>query len=82
MQRERLRLAVSLARWPDLARAMPELDLVPVTPEIARAAVVLPGDLHKDPADRMIVATARELGATLLTKDACLLDYPHVRSLW
>ena len=82
VQRERLRLAVSLERWLDLARAMPELDLVPVTPEIARAAVALPGDLHEDPADRMIVATARELGATLLTKDARLLDYPHVRSLW
>ena len=82
VQRERLRLAVSLERWLSLARAMPELDLVPVTPEIAHAAVALPGDLHKDPADRMIVATARELGATLLTKDVRLLDYPHVRSLW
>ncbi len=82
VQRERLRLAVSLERWLNLARAMPELDLVPVTPKIAHAAVALPGDLHKDPADRMIVATARELGATLLTKDVRLLDYPHVRSLW
>ena len=55
---------------------------MPVTPGIARAAVALPDDLHEDPADRMIVATARELGAALLTKDARLLDYPHVRSLW
>ncbi len=57
--------------------------IVPVTTGIARAAaVVLPGGPHEEPADRMIVATARELGATLLTKDARLLDYPHVRSLW
>ena len=82
VQRGRLRLAVGLERWLALARALPELDLVPVTPGIARAAVALPDDLHEDPADRMIVATARELGATLLTKDARLLDYPHVRSLW
>ncbi len=56
--------------------------IVPVTTGIARAAAGLPGGLHEDPADRMIVATARELGATLMTKDARLLDYPHVRSLW
>ena len=55
---------------------------MPVTTGIARVAAVLPGGPHEDPADRMIVATARELGATLMTKDARLLDCPRVRSLW
>ncbi len=56
--------------------------IMPVTTGIARVAAVLPGGPHEDPADRMIVATARELGATLMTKDARLLDCPRVRSLW
>ena len=80
VRRERLRLAVGLERWLDLAKATPEIELVPVTAEIAYAAVTLPGGLHEDPADRLIVATAREPGATLITKDARLLDDPHVRT--
>jgi PIN domain nuclease of toxin-antitoxin system len=35
----------------------------------------LPGDLHGDPADRMLVATARRVGATLVTRDGRILDY-------
>ena len=42
---------------------------------IAIASTRLPGDLHGDPADRLIVATARAHGATLMTKDSKLLAY-------
>jgi PIN domain nuclease of toxin-antitoxin system len=42
----------------------------------------LPGDFHRDPADQIIVATAREHNATLITGDQRILDYPHVRTLW
>ena len=46
-----------------------------MTPEIAVESTCLPGELHGDPADRIIAATARELGATLVTADRKLLDY-------
>lgn len=42
----------------------------------------LPGSFHADPADRMIVATARHHGLTLLTADAAIRAYPHLRTLW
>ncbi|MFY8131251.1 MAG: PIN domain-containing protein, partial [Burkholderiaceae bacterium] len=42
----------------------------------------LPGDFHKDPADRMIVATARKLAAALVTKDEKIRSYAHVKTVW
>ena len=44
----------------------------------------MPGELHGDPADRLIAATARHLGAVLLTEDQLLLDYGkagHIKTL-
>jgi PIN domain nuclease of toxin-antitoxin system len=61
--------------WVRNALATPGLILAPLTPEIAIASTRLPGDLHGDPADRLIVATARVHGATLMTKDSKLLAY-------
>lgn len=61
--------------WIREALATPGLRLAPLTPEIAVASTRLPGFLHGDPADRIIVATARHLGAALLTKDRGLLAY-------
>lgn len=49
--------------------------LAALSPEIAIESTRLPGDFHKDPADRMIAATARSLGAMLLTRDEKLLTY-------
>ncbi|MDQ5917640.1 MAG: hypothetical protein QG660_751, partial [Pseudomonadota bacterium] len=46
-----------------------------LSPEIAVASTRLPGEIHADPADRIIVATARHLGATLVTADGLLLAY-------
>jgi PIN domain nuclease of toxin-antitoxin system len=48
---------------------------------IARLAVELPDPLHADPADRIIIATALSLGATVVTKDTKILAYPHVKTL-
>ncbi|MCB1127258.1 MAG: type II toxin-antitoxin system VapC family toxin [Verrucomicrobiae bacterium] len=47
---------------------------------IAAEAYRLPGEFHRDPADRILVATARLEGWTLVTADRRILDYPHVRS--
>ncbi len=55
----------------------------PLTPSAAIAASALPGSLHGDPADRLLIATARELKLTLMTRDREILAYGgagHVRT--
>ncbi len=58
--------------------------LADLTPEVFVASSFLPGSIHKDPADRIIIATAREYGMTILTRDQKILDYAdqgHVNAL-
>jgi PIN domain nuclease of toxin-antitoxin system len=59
--------------WMREALALPGVQLVPLEPEIAVASTRLPFEMHPDPADRILVATARHLGATLVTADKALL---------
>ena len=59
--------------WIRDALSRPGVTLVPLEPEIAVASTRLPFDMHPDPADRILVATARQLGATLVTADQALL---------
>jgi PIN domain nuclease of toxin-antitoxin system len=54
---------------------------IPLTPAIAEAAVSLPRDFPADLADRLIYATAVELGVRLVTKDRRLRDHPHPRAI-
>ena len=61
---------------------MQGLRLVPLTPRIAHQSTILPGSFHDDPADQIIVATAREEGATILTRDERMLGYEHVKGIW
>lgn len=49
--------------------------VAPAEPAVAVAGTRLPGELHGDPADRLIVATARHLGAALVAADTALLAY-------
>lgn len=79
--KRRLTLGADVSTWLTKVMAHPSLRFVSVTPEIALEAVNLPGVFHPDPADRIIVATARLLGLPLVTADAKILDYPHVVSL-
>jgi PIN domain nuclease of toxin-antitoxin system len=55
--------------------ARPGFRAVPLEPEVALSASYLPGNFHRDPADRLLIATARELGAPLVTRDRRILDY-------
>ncbi len=71
----RIRLAKDCLEWVTEALAVPGFALAPLTPEVAVGASRLPGDFHGDPADRILVATARALGAVLVTKDRRILDY-------
>jgi PIN domain nuclease of toxin-antitoxin system len=80
----RVALPMSIRGWVNEALSKPGVSLLPLTPEIAIESSNLPGNLHGDPADRILVATARSWNATLLTKDQRLIDYSkqrHVRVL-
>jgi PIN domain nuclease of toxin-antitoxin system len=71
----RLELNLSCAEWVEQALATPGLSLLPLTTQIALESSRLPGRCHGDPADRILLATARITGARFMTKDEKLLDY-------
>lgn len=77
----RLDLGRPISQWFALALDYPGVQLLELTPEVAIDANNLPGELHKDPADRIIVATARTRGCELLTADHKIRHYPHVKVL-
>ena len=78
VERGRLRLPMAVDQWLHAALAYPGMTLLPLTPEIAADACCLPGSFHNDPADQIIVATARAHGSQLVTMDRRILAYPHV----
>ena len=75
----RLALKMSCTEWVNQALATPGLSLLLLTSEIAIESSRLPGEIHADPADRILIATARITGAQLLTADQRLLDYGRQR---
>jgi PIN domain nuclease of toxin-antitoxin system len=79
----RLELDRDVGVWVSQALAKPALEVLPLTAEIAVAAgrLGLEG-FHGDPADRLIVATAREHGVPLVTKDAAIRGFPGVQTIW
>lgn len=82
VQRAKLVLAIDVTRWLAVVATIASVRFMPVDNDIALQSVDLPGQFHKDPADRIIVATARQLGAPLVTKDEKILTYPHVKTIW
>jgi PIN domain nuclease of toxin-antitoxin system len=75
----RVELSTPCEQWVRDALAIPGLSVAPLTPEIALASSRLPEPFHGDPADRIIVATARALGARLVTRDSKILAYSRKR---
>jgi PIN domain nuclease of toxin-antitoxin system len=78
-QRGRVALPMNVRTWVDQALSKPGIAVAQLTPEIMIESVHLPGEMHGDPADRMLVATARVQGATLLSKDEQLIRYSRLR---
>jgi len=72
-------LSLPCEQWVREAIETPGLILAPLTPEIALDSTRLPGHFHGDPADRIIVATARRAGAKLLTRDQSMIEYGRQR---
>ncbi len=78
VERGRLRLPMPTDQWLHAALAYPGMRLLDLTPDIAADACRLPGTFHRDPADQIIVATARAHGSELVTLDQRILAYTHV----
>ena len=75
VEKGRLRLGHEVGAWIEAALDLPGFVLAPIEPAIAVDSVRLPGRFHADPADRMIVATARRRGVPLVTADRAILSY-------
>ena len=81
-EKGRIGISCNPEEWIAEALVMTKLRLVPLTPAIAYRSTSLPQPFHDDPGDQIIVATAREENATILTKDKLIQAYSHVRTLW
>ena len=75
VSRGRLQLLIRPERWFANLFEAPGVKLADLSSDLLIASSFLPGKPPKDPTDRILVATARELGATLVTRDRALLDY-------
>ena len=77
----RLELPCPLQEWFYVALSYPGIRLIELTPEIAIESTKLPGEFHRDPADQIIVATARLYDSPLITSDSKILKYPYVKTV-
>jgi PIN domain nuclease of toxin-antitoxin system len=78
----RLSLNMDIDSWLHHISTIEQLRFVPVNNKVVVESTRLPGEFHKDPADRMIVALARVLSAPLVTADEKILNYQHVLTIW
>lgn len=77
--RGRLAFPDTAGPWLQQALGYPGVQLLPLSPEVAVESTQLPGTFHRDPADQIIVATARLHGCPLVTLDRKIRSYPHVQ---
>jgi len=75
VSRNRLGLSTTPERWFQRLLAIEGVQMAELSPAILIASSFLPGEPPRDPADRIILATARDLGAALVTRDRLLLKY-------
>jgi len=82
VEKQQLVLDRPVQHWIERALALPGLTVAELTPAILIESCGLPQPFHGDPADQIIVATARHLRATVVTGDRKLRDYGHVQTVW
>ena len=82
VEKQQLILDRPIDQWLDEAVTVPGLGLWELTRPILVHSCELPPPFHGDPADQILVATARRHGAVLVTKDQRIRGYAHVHSLW
>lgn len=78
----RLTLAMDVDSWLQIASQIEHVRFVPLDTRVLVESTRLPGEFHKDPADRMVVAQARTLAAPLVTADEKIQAYRQVKTIW
>lgn len=82
IEKNRISLSMDIESWANEVAEIKGVRFIPVDNEIGIKSTKLPGEFHKDPADRIIVATARKLAVALVTIDEKIIEYPHVQTIW
>lgn len=82
VEKGRLTLSMATDDWLDTVEEIEGVRFVAVDTATAVESTRLPGEFHKDPADRMIVALARHFNSDLITADDKITTYRHVRTVW
>ena len=77
---DKLTLSIPVRDWLVQATRKPFVEIIPLSVDIALESTILPGVFHKDPADQIIVASARQSNMTLLTTDRLIIAYQHVKT--
>ena len=75
----RLKLDRSVGLWIENALTEPGVSVLQRSPQVVVESNQLPQPFHRDPADQLLVATARVLQCPLMTEDSRIVAYPHVR---
>jgi PIN domain nuclease of toxin-antitoxin system len=81
VKKGRLWLPMPLPQWFDAALTDSDIAALPLSPHLLHISTQLP-DIHLDPADRIIIATAQEYDAYLVTRDENIQKYPNIRTVW
>ena len=68
--------------WINRAETLPYLNFIPVDNRTAVRSITLPGTLHRDPADRIIIASALALEVSIVTRAEKIKRYRHVKTVW
>lgn len=82
VKKNKLKFNILADNWLEKVESLPYVNFVSMDNKIAVQSVNLPDFLHKDPADRIVIATALQIGAKLITSDRKILDYPHIQAVW
>ncbi len=82
VERGRLLLSMDVDSWLVSVTQIDPMRFLPIDVDVALKSVMLPEEFQKDPADRMIVATACKLVASLVIADEKIHGYPHVSTIW
>ena len=77
----KLNLSIPIRDWLKKAIRSPYIEIIPLCVDISLESTILPGKFHKDPADQIIVASARHNNMLLLTADEKINNYPHVNTI-
>ncbi|MBS0648889.1 MAG: type II toxin-antitoxin system VapC family toxin [Verrucomicrobia bacterium] len=81
VEKKRIQIEMDCLDWVEQALESPGVHLVPISPRIAIQSTRLPYEVHGDPADRMLISTAHESNAILVTCDEKLIKYGSIRHI-